>query len=94
MKKLVALLSIVCFIAFVSNAQTPSAAPKAQKETVEKSADTKATSSGCSHSGMKCCSSKNGAAMKDCTPAQKAACEKTAAGKADAAKTPSTKSNN
>lgn len=77
MKKILVVLSLICFVAVNAvNAQT--SAPVAAKETKKEAsatpaANAKETPAACCHgSAMKACC-KNGDA-KNCTPAQRAAC--------------------
>lgn len=80
MKKLLALLSLVAFLAVGVNAQDPKAttAPEAKKETTEVKADAKATPSCCMKANKACCKSSS---SKNCTAEQKAACAKAGAAK-------------
>ena len=74
MKKFIGILSLVCFIAFASHAQTPQAtAPAAKKEaSVSKTDDKTATPACCSKANKACC--KNTSSAKNCTPEQKSVC--------------------
>jgi hypothetical protein len=94
MKKFLAILSLVAFVAVnVSVAQAPQATKETKKETVVK-AEEKSTSHSCCKGGsMKNCSAEQ---MKNCTPAQKAACNHGDKAKADAGaeKKEGTKANN
>ena len=80
MKKLLALLSLVAFLAINVNAQTPKAAPTAEtkKEVAVSKSDAKAAPSCCTKANAACCKSKD---MKNCTAEQKAACAKAGASK-------------
>lgn len=79
MKKFIGILSLVCFIAFASHAQTPqTTAPAAKKEaSVSKTDDKTATPACCSKANKACC--KNTSSAKNCTPEQKAECAKAGA---------------
>jgi heat shock protein HslJ len=82
MKKFLALVSIVCFVAFVSNAQEPQ--KKATQTETAVDASAKAVGEEAPAATKKaCCSSKKGA--KACSAAEKAACDHSgkAKGKAD-----------
>ena len=77
MKKVLALVSLVAFLAVSVNAQTKqSSAPVAKKEVSAVKADTKETSSktSCVKANSACC--KNSKDAKNCTAEQKAACAK------------------
>ena len=82
MKKILSLMSLVCFFAFVTKAEEPKAAAEkaAKTETVTKASESGAKHSCCSKSAsMSACSKK---AAASCTPEEKAACDKAKAEKA------------
>jgi hypothetical protein len=98
MKKIFVILSLICFVAVnLSSAQTPQASAKETKKEAVAKADEKG-------SMPACCKGKSAAScadhMKNCTPAQRAACEKACShgdkAKADAGteKKDGTKANN
>ncbi|HRH65270.1 MAG TPA: hypothetical protein PLU53_03150 [Bacteroidia bacterium] len=79
MKNFLAILSLVCFVAFASHAQTPQTkSADAKKEvSVSKTDDKAATPACCSKANKACC--KNNSSAKNCTPEQKADCAKAGA---------------
>jgi len=89
MKKILAVLSLTCFLAVnISVAQTASTAPakETKKETVAKTEAAPAAHACCKGGSMKNCSAEQ---MKNCTAAEKAACakgEKTSCAHGDKAK--------
>lgn len=75
MKKILVVLSLICFVAVnISVAQTAPTAKQSKTEAVAKTdAKTSATPACCKGKSVKDCSA---AQMKNCTPEQKAACMK------------------
>lgn len=87
MKKILATLSVLCFITMLSFADEPAkTSNEIKKETTVNPAEHKSGHSCCVKATKACC--KNNSAEKSCTPAQKAACEKAGAEKAQASETP------
>ncbi len=74
MKKILVVLSLICFVAVnVSNAQTQASATKEVKKEAVESKSSEGTMTGCNHSMSKACC-KKGSSMKACTPAERAKC--------------------
>ena len=79
MKKILVVLSLVCFIGVnISKAQTAAATTQKEVKTEASAvkADAPAMHSCCQHANAACCKNKTASSSKECTPAQKAACEK------------------
>jgi hypothetical protein len=82
MKKILSILSLLTFVAFISYAEEPKSTGDAAKtETVTKASDSGVKHSCCSKSASASSCSKK-AEAKACTPEEKAACDKAKAEKA------------
>ena len=89
MKKILVVLSLVCFVAVnISVAQTPQTTKQTKTEAVAKTdAKTSSTPACCKGKSVKDCTAEQ---MKNCTPAQKSACMKACSGHGDKAKADAT----
>lgn len=86
MKKFLAILSLVCFVALTTHAQDPQTGSQdTKKEVSVTKADGKTETPACCQKANKACC-KNNSAGKNCTPEQKAECMKTGAEKASSEK--------
>ncbi len=82
MKKFLSLLSIVCLVAFVSNAQEPQKKAATTETAVAADAEVEATSTEAPAAKKACCSSAKGA--KACSSKEKAACDHSSKAKSKA----------